>query len=154
MIKTWLILLLLIGANTCSYKLTRPQSSDPVGKWKIEITFENQSTRILSFEAEESGKGSLMLEGLRPNWDEPAKPSQAKWVVEEGKRLIITGPIEFPIGNVGREPGMLLLKGVFESESRISGELAFFGMDQDPMDHKSTPSKTGKFKAERTTADR
>ncbi|MGE0103129.1 MAG: hypothetical protein AB7H86_21765 [Blastocatellales bacterium] len=145
-------MLLLFGANTCSDFLPRSQSSDLAGKWKIEITFEKQDSRTLSFEADESGTGSLKLEGERSNWDEPAKPTKAKWMVESGKQMIIIAPIEFPIGNVGREPGILRLKGVFESESRLKGELAFFRMDQDPMDPNETPSKTGKFHAVRTDA--
>lgn len=150
MTRIGLLLFLLIAANTCSDYLTRSQSSDLVGKWKIEITLENQTPRTLSLEAEESGKGSLMLEGSRSNWDEPAKPTQVKWIPQEGKRLVIVGPIEFPIGNVGREQGILLFKGAFESENRIKGELALFRMDQDPMDPNQTPSKTGTFQAVRS----
>ncbi|HEV2665441.1 MAG TPA: hypothetical protein VG324_11040, partial [Blastocatellia bacterium] len=54
-------------------------------RWKIDITFENQSERSLRFEAEDSGTGSLLLEP-RSDWDEPAKPSQAKWTVGKDKR--------------------------------------------------------------------
>lgn len=150
MTRIGLIMFLLIAASTCSDYLARSQSSDLVGKWKIEITLENQTPRTLSLEAEDSGKGSLMLEGSRSNWDEPAKPTQVKWIVREGKRLVIVGPVEFPIGNVGREQGILLLKGTFESENSLKGELALFRMDQDPMDPNQTPSKTGKFQAVRS----
>jgi hypothetical protein len=146
-----LMLILLFAAHICSVDAARPQSSNLVGRWKIDITFENQSPRSLRFVAEDSGKGSLLLEA-RSNWDEPAKPSQAKWTVGREKRVTISGPVEFPIGNVGRETGVLVFKGAFESESKITGELAFFPMDQDPSDPKATPSKTGKFKATRVSA--
>jgi hypothetical protein len=147
-----LMLILLFAARTCSGDVVRPQSSDLVGRWKVEITFENQSPRSLSFEAEDSGKGSLLLEGSRSNWDEPAKPSQAKWTVGQEKRVTISAPVEFPIGNVGREQGTLVFKGAFESERVITGDLSFFPMDQDPSDPKATPSKIGKFKATRVGA--
>jgi hypothetical protein len=128
----------------------RPQSSDLVGRWKIEITFENQSAkRSFRFDAEDSGKGSLLLEDTRSNWDEPARPSQAKWTVGREKRVTFSGPVEFPIGNVGRETGVLAFKGTFKSESKIDGDVAFFSSDQDPLDPKATPSKTGKFEATR-----
>jgi len=59
--------------------------------------------------------------------DEPAKPSQAKWTVGREKRVTISGPVEFPIGNVGRETGVLVFKGAFKSGSKITGEIAFKG---------------------------
>jgi hypothetical protein len=150
--KIALMLSLLFAAYNCSVDAARPQSSDLVGRWKVDITFEDQSKRSLSFEAEDSGAGSLLLEA-RSNWDEPAKPSQAKWTVGREKRVTILGPVEFPIGNVGREAGVLVFKGSFKSERIITGDVAFFPMDQDPMDPKATPTKTGKFEATRARAN-
>jgi hypothetical protein len=46
----------------------------------------------------------------------------------------------------------LVFKGSFKSESKITGDIAFFPMDQDPMDPKATPTKTGKFEATRVRA--
>src|SRR5262249_5723000 len=114
--------------------------------WKIEITFEDQSRRSLRFETGAAGKASLLLE-QRSNWDEPSQPSQAKWTVGREKRVTISGQVEFPIGNVGRETGILVLKGVFKSGSKITGDFAFFPMDQDPTSPDATPSRTGKFEA-------
>src|SRR5262245_14902351 len=147
-----LILLLLFAAYNWSVEAARPQSSDLVGRWKIDITFENESKRSLRFDAEDSGAGSLLLEA-RSNWDEPAKPSQAKWTAGKDKRVTILGPVEFPIGNVGRETGVLVFKGSFKSESKITGDIALLSMDQDPMDRKATPSRTGKFEAIRIGAN-
>src|SRR5262245_57053704 len=150
--KIWLMLTLFFAAHICSVDAARPQSSALAGRWKIDITFQNESKRSLRFDAEDSGAGSLLLEA-RSNWDEPAKPSQAKWTAGKDKRVTIMGPVEFPIGNVGRETGVLVFKGSFKSESKIIGEIAFFPMDQDPMDPKATPSKTGKFEATRIGAN-
>jgi hypothetical protein len=146
-----LMLILLFAAHICSVDAAQRQSSNMVGRWKIVFTFENQSERSLRFEAEDSGTGSLLLEA-RSNWDEPAKPSQAKWTVGREKHVTISGPVEFPIGNVGRETGILVFKGAFKSGNKITGDIAFFTMDQDPMDPKATPSKTGKFEATRVGA--
>ena len=148
--KIALMLSFLFAAYNYSVDAARPQSSDLKGQWKIDITFEDQSKRSLSFDAENSGAGSLLLEA-RSNWDEPAKPSQAKWAAGREK-MTISGPVEFPIGNVGRETGVLVFKGSFKSQSKITGDFAFFSMDQDPMDPKATPSKTGKFEATRVRA--
>jgi hypothetical protein len=150
--KIALMLIFLFAAHNCSVDAPRPKSSDMVGRWKVDITFENESTRSMSFDAEDSGKGSLLLEGARSNWAEPAKPSQAKWTVGKDKRVTILAPVEFPIGNVGRETGVLSFKGSFKSESKITGEIAFYPMDQDPMDPNATPTKTGKFEATRVGA--
>jgi hypothetical protein len=149
--KLALMLLFLFAAYKCSVDAAQLRSSDLKGPWKIEITFEDQSKRSLSFDAENSGAGSLLLEA-RSNWDEPAKPSQAKWTVGKERRVTISGPVEFPIGNVGREPGILVFKGSYKSESKITGDFGFYSMDQDPMDPKATPSKTGKFEATRVRA--
>lgn len=118
----------------------------------MDVTFENQASRSFSFEADESGKGSLLLDDARSNWAEPAKPTKAKWTQGEAKSVTIWGPVEFPIGNVGREPGILVFKGTFESDSAIRGDAEFFPVGQDPFDRKATPSKTGKFKANRNAA--
>ena len=149
--KIALMLLFLFAAYNCSVDAALPQSSELKGQWKIDITFEDQSKRSLSFDAENSGAGSLLLEA-RSNWDEPAKPSQAKWTAGREKRVTISGPVEFPIGNVGRETGVLVFKGSFKSQSKITGDFAFYSMDQDPMDPKATPTKTGKFEATRVRA--
>jgi hypothetical protein len=151
--KIGLALILLFAAYNCSANVTRPQSSDLVGQWKIDVTFENESRRSFSFDADDSGKGSLTLEGRRDNWDEPAKPSQVKWEAGAEKRVMFLAPIEFPIGNVGREAGVLVFKGSFKSERLIIGDIALYPMDQDPMDPKSIPSKTGKFEAIRVRAN-
>ncbi len=112
------------------------------------MTFSNEAHASLRFDAEGGGKGSFLLERESSNWSEPAKPSVAKWSVSD-KRVTFSGPLEFPIGNVGREPGTLVFTGKFENGDLISGELMFFPMGQDPADPKATPSRTGKFKATR-----
>lgn len=156
--KLGLMLILLFTSYNCSMDVARPQdearpqSSDLVGGWKVDIAFENQSKRSLRFDAEDSGNGSLLLEGPRSNWDEPTKASQAKWTVGADKRVTIVAPVEFPIGNVGRETGVLVFKGAFKSGNKITGDIAFFPMDQDPMDPKAIPSKSGKFEATRVGA--
>jgi hypothetical protein len=150
--KVGLTLILIFAAHYCSMDMSGPQSSDLVGRWKVDITFENQSKSSMLLDAEDSGRGSLLLEDARSNWDEPAKPSQAKWTVGSDKRVTILGPVEFPIGNVGRETGVLVFNGSFKSGSKITGDFAFFTMDQDPMDPNATPSKKGKFEATRIGA--
>jgi hypothetical protein len=150
--KIGLMLILLIAAYNCSTDVARPQSSDLVGRWKIDIAFENESRRSLNFDADSSGKGSLTLEVVRDNWTEPARPFQVKWEARDEKGVMFMAPVEFPIGNVGRETGTLVFKGVFKSENLITGNVALYPLDHDPMDPNSIPTKTGKFEASRVHA--
>jgi hypothetical protein len=143
------VLALFAVALLCASVAAQPQSSDLVGRWKVDIAFDNQVRRSLQFDAEASGKGSFLLEGTRSNWDEPARPFDAKWTQAPEKRVTFSGGIEFPIGNVGREPGTLVFKGVFQSERAIVGDVEFFLPGEDPFDANVAPSKKGTFKAQR-----
>ena len=55
--------------------------------------------------------------------------------------MTFSGAVEFPIGNVGRDPGTLVFRGKFETESLIAGEVEFSPLVGD------RPSKSGTFKA-------
>ena len=72
---------------------------------------------------------------------EPAKPSEVKWTQGEGNSVTFSGAVEFPIGNVGRDPGTLVFKGKFETASLITGQVEFSPLVGD------APSKIGTFKA-------
>ena len=71
----------------------------------------------------------------------PGKPSEAKWSQGDQKSVTFSGPMEFPLGNVGRDAGMLVFKGKFETESLITGQVEFSPLVGDG------PSKSGTFKA-------
>ncbi|MBI1760866.1 MAG: hypothetical protein HYR56_05445 [Acidobacteria bacterium] len=150
-VRIALTLIFLFAVHHCSTAARRPQSAELVGRWKVEITFANQFSRTLRFEAEASGKGSLLLEGPASNWAEAAKPTTAKWSQSAEQRVTISGPVEFPIGNVGRLAGTLICKGKFDTENSLSGEVALFAPEQDPQDPQVVPSRTGTFKATRVT---
>jgi hypothetical protein len=117
------------------------QSPTVIGRWNVEITFADSNQYSLQFEGQAEGKGSLLLADPRSTHWEGAKRTEAKWTRGEGNSLTFSGPIEFPIGNVGRDAGTLVLKGMFETEDLITGEMEFFSPGKD------TPSKHGTFKA-------
>jgi hypothetical protein len=152
-VKAALALILVLAVQTCSASRVRTQFSNLVGRWKVDITFTNTVRHSLRFDAQASGKGSFLVQDSRSSLVEPAAPSDAKWARSGEKGVTFSGPVEFPIGNVGRDQGTLVFKGTFETEDLISGDLAFFPMDQDPKDPKAIPSKTGTFKATRVSAD-
>ena len=137
-----LILILII--QTCGVALTQAQSPNMIGRWKVEITFPDGENRSLRFEAQGAGKGSFLLLDPRSSFWEPAGPSEAKWTQGAGNSVTFSGPVEFPIGNVGRDAGTLVFKGKFETESLIAGEVEFSPLVGD------RPSKSGTFKAIRT----
>ena len=57
--------------------------------------------------------------------------------------MTFSGPVEFLIGNVGRDAGTLVFKGKFEKADLIAGEVEFSPLVGE------RPSKHGSFKAVR-----
>ena len=140
-------LILILIVQMCSSVLTQAQSPSKaqspsmIGRWKVEITFPNGGNRSLRFEAQDAGKGSFLLVDPRSDHWESTKPSEAKWTQGPGNSVTFSGAIEFPLGNVGRDPGTLLFNGKFETENLIAGEVEFSPLVGD------RPSKSGTFKA-------
>ena len=121
------------------------QSAGVAGRWQIEFSFSDTSHHTLRFDAEDSGNGTYLLLDTVSNLVEPAQLSKAEWTQPVGSNQItISGMIEFPIGNVGRDPGTLVFKGTFETADLITGDVEFFS---DPGT--LTPSRKGAFKATR-----
>ena len=131
-----LILMLMI-------KVTQAESPNMIGKWNVEVTFANEEHRSLRFEARSDGKGTLALADPRSAAWGAAQPSEAKWSRGEGNAVTISGPVEFLLGNVGRDAGTLVCKGKFETPDLITGQAEFSPLVGE------RPSKLGTFKATR-----
>jgi hypothetical protein len=134
-------LILTLIAQLCSIAMAQTQSPSLLGRWNVEITFANEEHRSLRFDVQGAGKGTFLLLDPKLNVWGPAKPSDAKWSRGEGNSVTFSGPVEFMIGNVGRDAGTLVFKGKFETESLITGEVEFSPLVGD------RPSKSGTFKA-------
>jgi hypothetical protein len=118
-------LTLCVLAQLCCFALAHAQSPNISGTWNIEISFSAGGQRSLRFDAQADGKGTFAL--MDPNakaWG-ATKSSDAKWTRGGGNSLTFAGPIEFAIGNVGRDPGMLTLNGKFENPDSITGVVEF-----------------------------
>jgi hypothetical protein len=122
-----------------------------IGSWNVEITLGqagSPNTEVrhkLRFDAQDDGKGSLtLLDPLAMHW-EGAKPSEGKWTRGERNTLTFSGPVEFPLGNIGRDPGTLTFKGKFETSDTITGDVEFSPLIGERV------SQHGSFKATRTT---
>jgi hypothetical protein len=137
------IIFLLLIAQTCWVVSSQAQSMNLIGRWNIEITFANDNRRSLRFDAQGAGKGSFTLLDPRSSRWEGAKASEAKWTQGDGNSVTFSGAVDFPIGNVGRDAGMLVCKGKFETTNLITGEVDFSPLVGD------RPSKSGTFKATR-----
>jgi hypothetical protein len=118
------------------------QPSNVIGKWDVEISFANANQYSLQFDGQASGNGSLLLLDPRATSYGGAKPTEAKWTRGEGNSVTLSAPIEFMIGNVGRDAGTLLLKGTFETDDLITGEMEFSAL-------RAHSPKKGTFKAVR-----
>jgi len=121
------------------------ESPNMIGRWNVEITFANQEHRSVQFDAQGDEKGTLVAADPGSKVWGPAKPSQAKWSRGEANSVTFSGPVEFMLGNVGRDAGVLTCKGKFESSDLITGEVEFSPLVGDG------PSKHGTFKAVRAT---
>src|SRR5438477_10413189 len=101
-------LISIVVAQTCIAALSHAQSPNMIGSWKVDITFTNGESRSLRFDAQGAGKGTFLLLDPRLNVWGPAKPSEAKGTGGEGNSVTFSGPVEFMLGNVGRDAGTLV----------------------------------------------
>jgi hypothetical protein len=137
-----LLTLCLIAQAYC-VPLAQAQSPNVTGKWNVEVSFGAGRQHSVRFEAQGDGKGTFVLmDPIAKAWG-ASKPSEATWTRGEGNSLTFSGPMEFPIGNVGRDAGTLTCKGKFETSDLITGEVDFSPLVGD------RPSKLGTFKAVR-----
>ena len=139
----------IVLALTFGVALCMAQSSKVNGRWSVEVAFGNGETRALRFEARDSGEGSFLLMDPRSRSWGQAAPSEAKWTQSADGAVMFSGPVEFLIGNIGRDAGTLVLKGKLGTGAAITGEAKFFPLPQDPNDPAAQPSKSGSFNATR-----
>src|SRR5437762_2641152 len=116
-------LIVLLIAQTIA--VSHAQSPNVIGIWNVEITFGNEEHRSVHFDALADGKGSLAPADPQSKAWGAAKPSDAKWTRGEGNSITFSGPVEFMLGNVGRDAGILTCKGKFETADLITGEAGF-----------------------------
>jgi hypothetical protein len=117
-----------------------------IGRWNVQIMLADGIQRALHFEAHDAGKGTFQVVDPRLKAWGPGKPSEAKWSREDQNGVSFTGPVEFMLGNVGRDAGTLIFKGKFENTDLITGQVEFAPLVGD------RPSRHGTFKAIRSTA--
>jgi len=123
--------------------VSQAESPNVIGRWNVEITFGNEEHRSLRFDAQDGGKGTLVLVDPKSKVWGSATPSEAKWTRSDDKSVTFSGAVEFLLGNVGRDAGTLVFKGKFEKTDMITGEVEFAPSVGE------RPSKHGSFKAVR-----
>jgi hypothetical protein len=133
--------MLILIAQTAA--VSQAESPNVIGRWNVEITFANEEHRSVRFDARGDGKGALALADAHSAAWGAGQPSEAKWSRGEGNLVTFSGPVEFLIGNVGRDAGTLMCKGKFETPDLITGEVEFSPSVGE------RPSKHGRFKAVR-----
>jgi len=132
-------LILMLIAQTVA--VSQAESPNVIGTWNIEITFANDDHRSLRLDAQDGGKGTLLLVDPKAKVWGSATPSEAKWTRSDDNSVTFSGAVEFMLGNVGRDAGTLVFKGKFEKADLITGEVEFSPLVGD------RPSKHGAFKA-------
>ena len=136
-------LIVMLIAGICCTAMAQAQSPNLIGRWNVEITFGDGNKRSLHFDAQGEGKGSFEVVDPRAKVWGAATHFEAKWTPGEGNSVAFSGPVEFMLGNVGRDAGTLVFKGKFEAASLITGEVEFASLAGE------RPSKHGTFKATR-----
>ena len=134
-------LILMLIAQTVA--MSQAQSPNVIGRWNIEITFANDDHRSLRFDAQDGGKGTLLLVDPKSRVWGSATPSEAKWTRSDDNSVTFSGAVEFMLGNVGRDAGTLVFNGKFETPDLITGEVEFSPLVGERL------SKHGTFKAVR-----
>ena len=137
--------MLTLIVNTCCSVMAEAQSPNVIGRWNIEITFANDDHRSLRFDAQDGGKGTLLLVDPKSRVWGSATPSEAKWTRSDDNSVTFSGAVEFMLGNVGRDAGTLVFNGKFETVDLITGEVEFSPLVGE------RPSKQGTFKAVRVS---
>jgi hypothetical protein len=138
----WSVLVIMIVGMYCS-AMAQAQSANMIGKWNVEVRLGAERQHSVRFEAQGDGKGTFVLmDPMAKAWGSD-KTSASKWTRAEGNSVTFSGPMEFPLGNVGRDAGTLTCKGKFETADLITGEVEFSPLVGDG------PSKVGTFKAVR-----
>lgn len=132
-------------AQMCCNALAHAESPNMTGAWNVDITFANEEHRSVRFEAQTEGKGTLIPADPQSKVWGAAQSSNAKWTRGDGNTVTFSGPIEFLLGNVGRDAGTLTFTGKFETADLISGQVEFSPAVGD------RPSKHGSFKAVRAS---
>jgi hypothetical protein len=135
------VLILMLIAQTAA--VSQAESPNLIGRWNIEITFPNDDHRSLRFDAQDGGKGTLVLADPKSRVWGSTTPSEAKWTPGDDNSVTFSGAVEFLLGNVGRDAGTLVFKGKFEKADLITGEVEFSPLVGE------RPSKHGSFKAVR-----
>lgn len=123
--------------------VSQAESPNVIGRWNIEITFANEEHRSLRFDAQDGGKGTLLLVDPKSRVWGSATPSEAKWTRSDDNSVTFSGAVEFMLGNVGRDAGTLVFNGKFETPDLITGEVEFSPLVGERL------SKHGTFKAVR-----
>jgi hypothetical protein len=134
-------LILMLIAQTIA--VSQAESPNVIGRWNIEITFANDDHRSLRFDAQDGGKGTLLLVDPKSRVWGSATPSEAKWTRSDDNSVTFSGAVEFMLGNVGRDAGTLVFNGKFETPDLITGEVEFSPLVGEGL------SKHGTFKAVR-----
>ena len=142
-------LAVLLGLLSSLAPAGQSQAPSTVGRWQVEFTFTSEtSPHRLKFEADGSGKGTYLLLDRRSSILEPAQPTKAEWAQTVDNKVRLSGDIEFPIGNVGRDAGTLVFNGTFENADLISGDVTFVNEARG-----AGATRTGTFKAVRVVED-
>jgi len=127
----------------CCAGMILADSLEMIGRWNVEVRLDDGTQRRFQLEAQSDGKATLELIDPRARTWGALTSFAAKWSKDQGNAVTFSAPVEFLIGNVGRDAGTLTCRGKFEASDVITGEVDFSPALGE------RPSRHGVFKATR-----
>jgi hypothetical protein len=95
------------------------------GRWRVTFSLTGDPEKHLILEVKPKGAGGFTLLDTGPDNKPVPDPVPAVWSELDNNRVSFSGETELQIGDCCRQPGTLIFKGKFKSNTIISGGLIF-----------------------------
>ncbi|MBX7219769.1 MAG: hypothetical protein K1Y36_07470 [Blastocatellia bacterium] len=153
--KQWLRVGVVSGLVLCggwNVPVRGQQSGEPVGRWQFQISL-NGITRTVEIAfkpAPEDAKSNTRGVANVFFSFEGNRSFPIVWKQLTSDTLNVSGEIEFPIGNVGRKTGTLVLKGKFTDPTTLTGDAVLISDIRDGKAPTGFATEVGTFSAKKS----
>jgi len=125
-LKFFICFLLLFSTVAAQQGASAPAINNKLaGRWRVTFSLTGDPEKHLIFEVKPKGAGAFTLLDTGPDNKPVPDPVPAAWSELDNNRVSFSGETELQIGDCCRQPGTLIFKGKFKSNTIISGGLIF-----------------------------
>lgn len=125
------------------------QTRSVTGRWRVEFALTSGEKKHLIFDAKAKGDGTLLGLDTADGNKQTSESLPAVWSETPNGRVTFSGDIELPLGTCCREPGTLILKGEYVSDTSLKGRAIFITNTTDDENFVGYRSDIGTFTATR-----